>query len=794
MLALLSLDQRAHRFLKHAWLLALLLAAIAVLTPGSASTFVRLGDIAGYPADVIQNLYRMIRVAMPWLPAGMLLALVLPAPTIRLLALLAVIAGTMLAFFVGSTGAARLMLARDMLFMIPGVAAGVWIAERSRLARRPRAQSASSQVSSQASMATTPSGAAAVELAATPGAGGLPDQSGTGRPRGFALARRLLGAALVAAAVSWAVGFPHWGVELAAGLIVYAAVLWRWPLVCLAVLPAALALLDLAPWTGRFFLDEFDLLMAVTVGMLLLRRQDRPRLALARFSGPVILLFMAATVVSVGVGLLPLAPVDASAFTTYWSPFNALRVGKGVLWGAAVFWIVRRLAPGEAVLARLLGAGMGVGLIGVGASGIWERWLFAGLANEDSTYRIGAMFSSMHTGGGHIEAYLVAALPFVWLGLFRLRGFVLALPVLVLSAYVMLYTVARAGVLGFAVMAVILVLATLRSTQGPRRWRVAAPMFALVLSTMILVAGVGGGYFKERFERSAGDWNIRVAHWKLALHIADDGWPARIFGTGLGSFPRKYLERGPADRQAATYAFLTEQGDTHLRIGVGQAVYVAQRVSVTADATYRLSLDVRSRVPGAELAAPLCEKQQRNSLRCIWRDFGVPGDGRWHTVQLEYRDTTVGWGGALRHLPVELYFYNAGKVGTIDIDRVSLLDAQGRELIGNGDFSAGGDFWFMKTHTHLPWHIKNVWLHTYFEMGAAAVLLLATLAFAATLRLARAGWQGSRLAWAFLASLAGLLTVGMFDSLLDAPRLSMLLMALLFLGTGLTWSLPTHAR
>ena len=63
-------------------------------------------------------------------------------------------------------------------------------------------------------------------------------------------------------------------------------------------------------------------------------------------------------------------------------------------------------------------------------------------------------------------------------------------------------------------------------------------------------------------------------------------------------------------------------------------------------------------------------------------------------------------------------------------------------------------------------------------------------------RLAREGWRGHRLAWAWLASLAGLLTVGMFDSLLDAPRLATLLVALLLLGVGYDWRdrrLPGHS-
>lgn len=108
-------------------------------------------------------------------------------------------------------------------------------------------------------------------------------------------------------------------------------------------------------------------------------------------------------------------------------------------------------------------------------------------------------------------------------------------------------------------------------------------------------------------------------------------------------------------------------------------------------------------------------------------------------------------------------------------------------MLCNGNFSQGGDCWFFKTHSHLPWHIKNVWVHVLFEQGWGGLLLFMTLTAVAFYRLARAGWRGHRLAWAWLASLAGLLTVGMFDSLLDAPRLATLLLAWLLLGAAHDW-------
>jgi len=72
--------------------------------------------------------------------------------------------------------------------------------------------------------------------------------------------------------------------------------------------------------------------------------------------------------------------------------------------------------------------------------------------------------------------------------------------------------------------------------------------------------------------------------------MADDDFLAGVFGNGLGSFPRRHLERGPADNQPATFGFAVEQGNTYFRLGSGATVYYAQRIPFEAGRTYRLAL------------------------------------------------------------------------------------------------------------------------------------------------------------------------------------------------------------
>ena len=61
--------------------------------------------------------------------------------------------------------------------------------------------------------------------------------------------------------------YPLGGYWLAIGLLVYLLILNRWPHAWLILLPAALPVLDFTPWTGHFFFDELDCMLAATVAM-----------------------------------------------------------------------------------------------------------------------------------------------------------------------------------------------------------------------------------------------------------------------------------------------------------------------------------------------------------------------------------------------------------------------------------------------------------------------------------------------------------------------------------------------
>jgi hypothetical protein len=122
----------------------------------------------------------------------------------------------------------------------------------------------------------------------------------------------------------------------------------------------------------------------------------------------------------------------------------------------------------------------------------------------------------------------------------------------------------------------------------------------------------------------------------------------------------------------------------------------------------------------------------------------------------------------------------------VDIDRISMRDTQGRQLLVNGDFNREMARWFFSSDRHhLPWHIKNAALHVLFEQGLLGLALLGAAYLLALLRLSFGRGRDHPLAPAIVAALIGFGVVGAFDSLLDAPRIGFIFFTLLLLGLGL---------
>ena len=253
------------------------------------------------------------------------------------------------------------------------------------------------------------------------------------------------------------------GVALALFALSAAAIAWRPGLWLLAV-PAALPVLNFAPWTGGLVVEEFDLLILAVAGGAYARLAldappapwlHRPAAPMARAFGVAALLFGLASIVSLNRGIDAAGGLSFGWFQGETEPLNGWRVVKSMV-GAALLWplLRREIRRDAAAAVRALGDGMLIGVGIVALMVVWERAAYPGLLNFSGPYRATALFWEMHVGGAAIDAYLALATPFVvwalWAARTRWRWGSVAVLAL-LTGYACLTTFARG--LYFAVAA-----------------------------------------------------------------------------------------------------------------------------------------------------------------------------------------------------------------------------------------------------------------------------------------------------------------------------------------------------
>ncbi len=577
-------------------------------------------------------------------------------------------------------------------------------------------------------------------------------------------------------------------------LLGYGLLIWRFPGLTVVLVLTLLPLLDFTPWTGRLFWSEFDTLLLVTLGVGYLRyctQAVSERLPI--FPNKLWLAaFALSTIIGVGIGVLPLAPLDLNAFASYTSPYNALRNVKGILFALLFLPLLRREWRDPARASRHLAIGMSLGAALEVIYVLWERRTFPGLLNFETDYRITGSFPGMHVGGAYIEAYLVIALSFVMLWVWQKRSvgvFLTGAVLYALVAYSVMVTFSRGGQAAFVFVTVATVLgfARLLWIEG----KLKRMGLALLVGTLSLAALTAWPIFSSQFNQSRiatseHDLDTRVAHWQDAWQILVRRGGVLI-GAGLGSFPSAYYWGSKAPERPATYAFATQNKNVYLRLGGGESLYFEQILPVQPARHYTLSLDLAANINLAELSVSLCEKALLYSFECVWgRVKPTTALTQWAHYQLEFSAAKLGASGTLFSRPVKLALLNPRTGSVLNIDHISLRDDAGHNLVRNGDFTQGMQHWFFSTDSHLPWHEKNLFLHILFEQGLLGLSIFIVLIFIVLKRLARSAWDGDVTGLSLFVALAAFLGVGLIDSLIDETRLGFLFFYLLF--TGLIWA------
>jgi O-antigen ligase len=594
---------------------------------------------------------------------------------------------------------------------------------------------------------------------------------------GVARVAAAIAAAMLAMAI--AARYPLAPALLIALLLAYAAALWRWPPLFLAVVPAALAGCDLGIWTGWTVVEEPDLVVLVTIAVLLVRAPPgRADLVLRGLSGAALALAAAAAVVGVAMALAR-ADMTARSAIAEIDPLNALRVAKGFAIALVLLPFLRGARRRRADALWLLAAGMAAGLALVAAATLYERIVFTGPFDFAVAYRVVGTFSSMHFGGGYIGIFVAMALPFLFVPPPRARraasaGFAL---VAVGALYTLVVTFARAAYASAIVAS--LVAAAGRGfvavRRGERAGAIALPLALLVAVGIVLaVAAENARFMERRIDHLLPDLDARLREWRGGLRLRDPGPVTALFGMGLGIYARTVLERRPGGRYPTDVALATEDGRNFLRVRAGLPLYLGQKVTVAPLRIYRFSALVRTRDRGA-LVVILCEKLLLYAGNCRDIEFAPQATGAWQPVDSVLPSFGLGLRSVLGlRRPVELALLVPGAGTSLDIADVRLTDVGGREVLVNGDFARGLDRWLPTDDNHAIWRIENQYLTTLFETGALGLGALLLLAAVALRGAARAAARGDAMAPALAGAIAAVLASSLFDCPLEVPRLAAL--------------------
>ncbi|MDH0865688.1 hypothetical protein [Mitsuaria sp. GD03876] len=338
-------------------------------------------------------------------------------------------------------------------------------------------------------------------------------------------------------------------------------------------------------------------------------------------------------------------------------------------------------------------------------------------------------------------------------------------------------------------------------------WRVRGLVWTACLLACAVVAALGGGaYIGQRMSTGQQDFEGRLEHWRVGLGLLKsmDEW---LLGKGSGRFPASFANGGPFDERVGDYhlnaprdelpasglpgteAFpgptVTLTSGLH-QVGNGEMFRLSQRVPAVAGevaATVVLRTQFKTR-----LRVEICEKFLLYPLRCVDRETEVqPMNGAWQTLPLKLGVAPPDFGGpswAPRRLVASVTQNWRG--GVLEIASVSIADSVHGPLLRNGDFSEGLARWFFTSDRyHMPFHMKSLPAHVLFEQGLFGLALWTSLLVTVLWRCTFGAGRRHPLAPAVVGGLAAFVVVGLFDSLIDAPRIAFLFYALMALGLGL---------
>lgn len=311
------------------------------------------------------------------------------------------------------------------------------------------------------------------------------------------------------------------------------------------------------------------------------------------------------------------------------------------------------------------------------------------------------------------------------------------------------------------------------------RWQGTFISSAVAVSAVIAVF-IGGGYMGDRFSTSSKDLDGRFDHWHLSLSMLQSPLD-HAFGKGLGRYPANYFFAIPDSKFPGTYQIVREGEGSWLSLvgarhpmSFGDVFRVSQRLDFAAAGPFEVTLKIRAKTD-VSIHAEVCEKHLLYVAGCtIGRTAAKAGEG-WQAASIKLAGPVLS-GGPWYAPRIKMFSLGiANQSGAAEIDEITLSGPDGEHLLSNGDFNNDMQRWFFSSdRDHMPWHAKNILVNVLFDQGYVGLALFLLLTAGALWRLNLGKARQHELAPYLSAAIIGFLVVGMFDSLIDVPRLALM--------------------
>lgn len=314
------------------------------------------------------------------------------------------------------------------------------------------------------------------------------------------------------------------------------------------------------------------------------------------------------------------------------------------------------------------------------------------------------------------------------------------------------------------------------------------PHIAAIIISAVLAVALGGARIQMRMDTTTRDLDTRLTHWQSVIDSSSWTLSNTLLGNGWGSFPINYVTSEPdLVSRIGSFTVLKDGIEDTLLLGAGEDLAFGQRLSLTPNTDYTANILLKSSSTAkiTVLHLSLCERNliifERWAVNCETKRIPIKANAETQLISSVINSKSIGSNIAINRLPtVFLLRYKKG-AAPLEIQSINLLDENNQSIVVNSDFNQGTDHWFFyHDFEHLPWHIKNIYLSIFYQLGIIGSLLFLGLLVCAANALIKSVDDDKLLNAAIVSILLGYLAFGVFGDPLDSARVSSLFFMLLF--------------